>query len=191
METRFVSVMKNLIIMLKERGFKVPKQIYKFDYSDKSITDFVNIQKGSFLCLNKKKEKVFVFISNEKAGVKELRIKISQIKKLKIKHAIFALETKESSYSKNLEIENKDIKFQRYLFDELQINSRKHELVPKHVLLSNEEATIVKKLFLPEKMPAILNSDPQCKYQNACPGDIMKIYRPDCIYYRIVTSKKN
>jgi len=187
MTTRFISVMKNLIVMLKKRGFKMPKQIHFFDYNN--IENFIKQQKGTFLCKNKKGEKVFVCITNEKIGVKELRIKIAQVNALRLKHAIFALETKETSYSKKLKSQHKNIQIERYLFKDLQISANKHSIVPKHVLLTNEQVKKVKKVFKIKEMPMIYSDDPQCKYHNAKPGDIMKIYRKDCIYYRAVVQR--
>jgi len=61
---------------------------------------------------------------------------------------------------------------------ELQINKTKHTLVPKHQLITDEEANeLLKKYSLISKsqLPLILISDPICRYYNFKQGDIIKI----------------
>ncbi len=69
----------------------------------------------------------------------------------------------------------------------------KHKYVPKHEILSKEEAEEIFKMFnaKPENFPFILSSDPIVKRLNAKPGDLIKITRispvaKEAIYYRIV-----
>lgn len=54
-----------------------------------------------------------------------------------------------------------------------------HELVPKHILLSEEEAIQVLKTYNIDKrmLPKIKMSDPAVKEIGAKPGDIIKIIR--------------
>lgn len=54
-----------------------------------------------------------------------------------------------------------------------------HELVPKHVLLSEEESMEVLKTYNIDKkmLPKIKMSDPAVKEIGAKPGDIIKIIR--------------
>ena len=66
------------------------------------------------------------------------------------------------------------------------------ELIPEHSLLSESKAKdIIKKFDIPiEKLPKILDSDPQAKQLGAKPGDLIAISRNDptgkYTYYRIV-----
>lgn len=54
-----------------------------------------------------------------------------------------------------------------------------HELVPKHELLTKEEALkVLRELGIhPEQLPWIRASDPVAKLLGAKPGDIIKIVR--------------
>lgn len=80
---------------------------------------------------------------------------------------------------------------------ETEIDILKHELVPKHIILNEEEKKeILKNLQIePHQLPKILTLDPVVKAINAKEGDILKIVRKsptagESIYYRIVSKKK-
>jgi DNA-directed RNA polymerase subunit H len=73
----------------------------------------------------------------------------------------------------------------------------KHELVPKHIILNDDEKKeLVEKLRIkPEQLPKILTNDPVVKEMGAKEGDILKIIRKSPVaglieYYRIVVKKK-
>lgn len=68
-----------------------------------------------------------------------------------------------------------------------------HIYVPKHEILSEEEAREVLKRYnvRPEQLPYILSSDPVVQEIGAKPGDIIKITRKSetagiSVYYRLV-----
>ena len=70
--------------------------------------------------------------------------------------------------------------------DSLQMNITKHELVPTHVKLSNEDASSFKSKF-GTSIPMILKTDPISRLYNYDIGDIIKIIRKNNeISYRIV-----
>ncbi|MEM1544991.1 MAG: DNA-directed RNA polymerase subunit H [Candidatus Methanomethylicia archaeon] len=77
-----------------------------------------------------------------------------------------------------------------------KLNIFSHVLVPKHEILTKEEAIkILHELNAkPEDLPLIKVSDPVVKALGAKPGDILKIYRRSptagvTIAYRYVTSR--
>ena len=61
----------------------------------------------------------------------------------------------------------------------MKINILKHNLVPEHVILSDEEAEeVLDKLKIrPDQLPKILPDDPVVKAIGAKLGDILKITR--------------
>jgi DNA-directed RNA polymerase subunit H len=75
-----------------------------------------------------------------------------------------------------------------------KVNIINHELVPKHVVLNNQEKSDVMKMYGIKKLnqfPKILKSDPAVKTLKAKPGDLVKIIRKshiakESIYYRLV-----
>jgi len=76
-----------------------------------------------------------------------------------------------------------------------KISVLEHELVPKHEILSKEEAVkLMKSLGIrPEQLPWIRASDPVVKELGAKPGDIIKIIRKsptagESVAYRFVIS---
>ncbi len=71
-----------------------------------------------------------------------------------------------------------------------------YELVPKHIILSKEEAKKLLKTFniKPHQLPWIRESDPVCKRIKAKPGDIIMIIRDSftakkTVAYRYVVPK--
>ena len=75
-----------------------------------------------------------------------------------------------------------------------KINLFSHELVPKHIILSDKEKEDVAKKYGIKKMnqfPKILKSDPVVRMIDAKVGDLIKIIRKNdagkgSVYYRIV-----
>lgn len=73
----------------------------------------------------------------------------------------------------------------------------KHELVPKHEIISEEEKEKLLKSYniTPDQLPKILNTDPVCIAIGAKPGQIVKITRKsytakEAIAYRVVVESK-
>jgi DNA-directed RNA polymerase subunit H len=73
----------------------------------------------------------------------------------------------------------------------------KHELVPEHVILdNNEKKELLEKMKIkPEQLPKILTNDPVVKEMGAKEGDVFKIIRKSAVagiteYYRIAVKKK-
>lgn len=75
-----------------------------------------------------------------------------------------------------------------------KINVLEHELVPKHIILSEDEKQKVIEKYRITKMsqfPSVLKSDPVVEAIGAKPGDLIKIIRKSntagkAVYYRVV-----
>jgi DNA-directed RNA polymerase subunit H (RpoH/RPB5) len=66
-----------------------------------------------------------------------------------------------------------------FMEKEMMINLIEHILIPKHILLSKEEANNLIKTYMVQKrqLQRIYNSDPVARYYNAKIGDIFRIVR--------------
>ena len=80
-----------------------------------------------------------------------------------------------------------------YLSDRNRSKPFTHRLVPKHVIVSSEEARLLLDKFRikPSQLPILFTSDPMAKQVKAKPGDIVKIIRKsptagESIAYRYV-----
>ncbi|KAL7720927.1 ATP-cone domain-containing protein [Entamoeba marina] len=73
--------------------------------------------------------------------------------------------------------------------DELIVNVTKHVLVPKHILLSNEEKEALKKKYqvTVSQLPRLLKTDPICRYYGFQRGDVIKIVRKSETAGRYIT----
>jgi DNA-directed RNA polymerase subunit H (RpoH/RPB5) len=74
-----------------------------------------------------------------------------------------------------------------------KIDIEKHELVPKHIILNEQEKEEVLKSYgiSLRQLPRILVSDPVIKLLNGKLGDVVKIIRKsptagETVYYRVV-----
>ena len=77
-----------------------------------------------------------------------------------------------------------------------RVDILKHELVPKHEVLSTaEKKELLEGMSITEKqLPKILDLDPVIKKIEAKPGDVVKITRKsqtsgETVYYRLVAEK--
>ena len=76
-----------------------------------------------------------------------------------------------------------------------EIDVHKHEIVPKHEIVTPEEKKELIKKYGPLKLfPRISVNDPQVKVLKAKPGDLIKITRKSKVageytYYRVVVKR--
>lgn len=73
----------------------------------------------------------------------------------------------------------------------LKINVEESLMVPKHEIVSEEEkAELVRRYGPLEFFPKILANDPMVERLGAKPGDLIRVYREEGIYYRYVVSER-
>ena len=90
----------------------------------------------------------------------------------------------------------KKIRIEAFHQGEMEFNRTRHELVPRHTLLSNDDAVAILQTLNTsgQQCPRILNSDIICRYYGGRVGDLFQIRRVDLmtgdseITFRIVTS---
>lgn len=194
-------IKKNIILMFKNRGFIKEENVDK--YTKKLISDenddmeyMINLDFESNYNTTIKNKKVFI---------KMLDYKISSVNK---NSPIGEFLSKYHDEYKYIIVENINQKSEKIISHyktaceifktaELKINIVDHILVPKHIVLTQEESKIVLETYNAKKkdMPLISSTDPIARYYNMKADDICKIERPSvmtCItpFYRIVVKSK-
>jgi DNA-directed RNA polymerase I, II, and III subunit RPABC1 len=179
----------NTLEMLISRNYHMNDFIYKNKIKEISDEELLKKYEIDNCRLNIKKPNnnfVSVFFFTSKIGINEIKILFKIIKEDKINHFILITKKKITSYAqKEMKILTKGIEKEIFFFDNLMINITKHNLVPKHVLLTKEESILFMK-NIGRKIPYIKINDPICKFYNGKMDQIFKIYRKNEIYYRIV-----
>lgn len=114
------------------------------------------------------------------------KFKWSELKKFfeeEKKYDLTILVVKEKISQNNMkQLSSLGIEMQIFLVKELQFNISKHELVPKHEVISDpqEVKNIMEMYSLKSKnqLPIILKTDPMARWLNLKTGDIVRISRP-------------
>lgn len=77
--------------------------------------------------------------------------------------------------------------------EQKEINVQKHNLVPRHIKLTEKEKeeVLIKHNISASQLPSILIKDAAIKELNVAPGDVIKIIRKsstssESIFYRVV-----
>ena len=156
--------------MLKQRGY-----------------DIVENDSEKIIGKNSKDEKICVILSViPKFNVERIEQCISFVNELEIKHAICIYSDNITSVAKTMIEKMVDMKIELFNVEELQFNITKHRLVPEHVRVSLEEASIIKK-EVGLKFGSLLKVDPITRFYGYEKGDIIKISRKNgVVTYRIV-----
>lgn len=167
-------VRNTIIEMLNDRGYEY--------YNDLDFNDFSLLVESDNININVNDE-VYVHFYNEhkKFGKKEFQNIVSKLQSdygndLNI---LIILKEPENSLLKNemMKPEYKNVEI--FLQKRLTFNITKHSLVPKHVLLSEEEIKDIESKYNTARnmFPKMFASDPIAKYYAAKPGNMFKILR--------------
>lgn len=185
----FKIIYHNTLEMLLTRKYNIDKYI-----NNKKIIEVTNeelIKKykenNCKIDLFENNKKVQVFFCNEKLGVTQTKELLTSLLEQKIEHIILITKNKLTSYAKKEMLNlGKNLEKEIFYNSEMIYNIIKHELVPKHELLTLEETRLMIEKF-GKKIPNIKITDKVCRYYNGKIDQIFRIYRKNKIYYRIVT----
>ena len=186
-------IKKNVLFMLQDRGIKLNEEekilTKNFSFMDIFCKCMNNIETGfsrEYYLEKGGKKFVHIIIKNmrKKVCLKEIKDIFSKISKI---NSYILIIPDKLSFDANLEIQKyKNVEI--FTYDFFLFSLPRHEYVPKHILLSeNEKVKFLKKRNLCiEQLPLIRKSDPIIKYYGWQKGNIVQIQRPGWIVYRAI-----
>ena len=158
-------------------------------FSQRGYTDIDQSDEKYIIAKGKDKNSVCAFLNIiEKLNVTEIHNVIAQLQKTEINHGLIVYEGFPTPAVKNVISNTADLNINIELFqaDDLQFNITEHKLVPKHILLSKEEAAEFKEKY-GVNIPILLHTDAVARFFDFTKGEIIKIIRRDgFVSYRIV-----
>jgi DNA-directed RNA polymerase subunit H (RpoH/RPB5) len=169
------------------------------------ISNLHHIDRVELEALSKKNENIFsidvnkntkiIYYMNSKFKIQDLRKflqtfsapsddqnhTLTSVGSDKLQNLIIVFKEKINNFNaKNVDDFN-ELDLQVFLLKELMFNVSKHVLVPKHIVISDQEeiAQIVRQFNLRNKLqfPIILKTDPMARYLNLKNGQMVKIIR--------------
>lgn len=135
-------------------------------------------------------------IKDAKVGVNHMKEIRTDLESRNMKHTIIVYNHSVTSFAKQYidEMIRENIRVEVFKRSELYFNITKHDIVPKHTLLTvYEKNELVRNLKIkPTQLPHIKRADAMAKYMGLVKGDVVRIDRKSeiteqSIYYRICT----
>ncbi|KAJ0384115.1 hypothetical protein COL922a_009093 [Colletotrichum nupharicola] len=120
------------------------------------------------------------FLADTTFGIKEIKKFIHHLISNKYSSGIMVTHVPLSPAARKMLVTIESFaKVECFLEEDLLVNITKHELVPRHILLSREEKiALLKRYRLKEtQLPRILQKDPVAKYLGLKRGQVVKIIR--------------
>ena len=171
-KSKLFKVWKTLNKMMEDRGYE------KNDNSDIKFEQFIsklkqeNGMNGIFTKIDKSNREYrfrtyYDYIPTSKINTETIKDFFGIMKKFKVDSGIIITSGKLSQQAKQKITEiNTQIKIEVFSLGELVVNITEYELVPKHILLSQEEKELLLKKYRikPSQLPKILITDPVARY---------------------------
>lgn len=201
--SRLFRVRRTVLELLSDRGYAVlnseedllqPRDVFEAEFSTH------NYNRESLTLLRQKRDdatdQIYVFFPDEQRnkllGVKPISERAERMERDSVRSAIIILQTGLTPYAKSaVEKLSAGARYRMEVFleNELIVNITKHVLVPKHVVLSDEEKRkLLQRYKLKEsQLPRIQKSDPIARYYGLSHGTVVKITRPSETAGRYVT----
>ncbi|WJX71203.1 hypothetical protein P8452_55221 [Trifolium repens] len=199
--TSLYRVHRTVLEMLRDRNYLVPDHNSEVNMS---IQEFKakfgeNMRRGDLDMMKTNKDdpsdKINVFFSDStKLGVKAVTTFRDRMLNDDVHRGILVLQNQVSSQGRR-ELMNfySKVRIEIFMEDELLVNITKHELVPKHQVLTDAEKKELLKTYTCQQtqLPKMLITDPVAKYYGLERGQVVRITRSSetagvYITYRIV-----
>eukprot|EP00930_Biecheleria_cincta_P061312 TRINITY_DN46890_c0_g1_i1.p1 TRINITY_DN46890_c0_g1~~TRINITY_DN46890_c0_g1_i1.p1 ORF type:complete len:212 (-),score=50.60 TRINITY_DN46890_c0_g1_i1:67-702(-) len=198
--TKLWRVRKTVFQMLGDRGYFVPEKSLS-ETKEEFESAWKEAQENSqgrerFLILVHKKDNrdqqliVFFPDENKRVGVKPIRILAEKMDERKIREAILVVKQPLTPLAKTaIQEASAKMRIEVFAENELIINITHHELVPKQVVLTEEEKQQLLNRYKmkPTQLPRVQVTDPLARYFGMQRGEVIKIIRPSETAGRYVT----
>lgn len=185
--TRLFRIYKTISEMLNQRHYDISDTDLDMD-QNQFVTKFGESPNREELdrvvsskCNNA--DKIAVYFSSEvKCGASIIKKCFEKMKDENIKNGIVVSEKYTSAAKKASQDPGlfKQYRLELFLDEELLVNITKHDLVPKHILLSDEEKKkLLEQYHLKEiQLPRIQLNDPVSRFYGLKRGQVVKVIRP-------------
>ncbi|KRX19122.1 DNA-directed RNA polymerases I, II, and III subunit RPABC1 [Trichinella nelsoni] len=201
---RLWKIRHNAFQMCRDRGFLVTS-----NELDQNFEDFVR-QYGdrpsegkparsdlSFLVSHEEDaaENLFVYFADEKkVGIKTIKNVCLRLQSENMSRAIMIVQEPMTAIARHSVADlSPKYRLEQFLEAELMVNIIRHELVPRHVIMSSKEKDeLLDRYKIKEhQLPRIQSTDPIARYYGVVRGQVFKIIRPSetagyYVSYRVV-----
>ncbi|KRZ14541.1 DNA-directed RNA polymerases I, II, and III subunit RPABC1 [Trichinella zimbabwensis] len=140
-------------------------------------------------------ENLFVYFADErKVGIKTIKNVCLRLQSENMNRAILIVQEPMTAIARHSVADlSPKYRLEQFLESELMVNIIRHELVPRHVIMSNQEKEeLLDRYKIKEyQLPRIQSTDPVARYYGVVRGQVFKIIRPSetagyYVSYRVV-----
>lgn len=192
---RLFRVYRTIANMLDKRGYMVPRALreitpltFKERFGEHPSRENLTILVEK---ADDEHNQLFVFFpEDEKVGVKPIKVYTDRMRAENVSNAIMILRVDITPFAKQAVQEMSDsFRIEHFKESELLVDITKHQLVPEHqVLTQNEKSELLKRYRLKDsQLPRIQTNDPVARYYGMKRGQVVKIIRPSETAGRYVT----
>ena len=193
----YFRVRKTTMEMLEDRGYEVSEEDKNMNYEDfKNRLEENAIQLIATHRMNPVKMVYVAFILDAKSFSKKdlVALKALMDEKYPTNEVTVIIVQDKQTPQIAKELLNDEYKlYEIFSMKNLMFNITHHEIVPKHILLNQEEIEMILKQYQTTRaqLPKLLTTDPVAKYYGMKAGDVCKIIRQspmtgESYYYRIL-----
>ena len=193
----YFRVRKTSMEMLEDRGFEISDDDKNMNYED--FTNRLEENAIQLVANNKKnplKIAYVTFILDSKSCSKKdlVVLKAMMNEKYPTNEVTVIIVQDKQTPQIAKELQNDEYKlYEIFSMKNLMFNITHHEIVPKHILMSQDEVDMILKQYQTTRaqLPKLLTTDPVAKYYGMKAGDVCKIIRQspmtgESYYYRIL-----
>lgn len=193
----YFRVRKTSMEMLEDRGYQISEEDQNMNYED--FTDRLEENAIQLIAIsheNPLKMAYVTFILEARSFSKKdlVALKATMDEKYPTNEVTVIIVQDKQTPQIAKELQNDEYKlYEIFSMKNLMFNITHHEIVSKHILLTQEEADLILKQYQTTRaqLPKLLTTDPVAKYYGMKAGDVCKIIRQspmtgESYYYRIL-----